>query len=61
MQTAISIEIDAPPDVVFRLARDVTRWDRLLPHYVRSRAIESTSDAVTVDFIARHAIRQKRP
>jgi len=57
MHSDISIEIDAPPDVVFRLARDVTRWDRLLPHYVRSREIGRADDeAVVVDFIARRVL-----
>ena len=56
MLTEISIDIDAPPDLVFRLARDVSRWDRVLPHYVRSRPTEaSETDALTVDFIARRA------
>ena len=35
MRSTIGIEIAAPPDLVFRLARDVERWPRLLPHYVR--------------------------
>ena len=57
MHSAISIEIDAPPEVVFRLARDVTHWDRLLPHYVRSRAVGRTDDdALVVDFIARRVV-----
>lgn len=33
MRTSIRIEIDAPPERVFRLCRDVTTWSRLLPHY----------------------------
>ena len=57
MHSAMSIEIGAPPDVVFRLARDVTRWDRLLPHYVRSRAVGRTGDAsLVVDFVARRVV-----
>ncbi len=57
MHSAISIEIDAPPELVFRLARDVTRWERLLPHYVRSRAIgPSYEEALVVDFIARRVL-----
>ena len=54
MHSAITIEIDAPPELVFRLARDTTRWERLLPHYVRSRAAGAPEgDTVTVDFMAR--------
>jgi ribosome-associated toxin RatA of RatAB toxin-antitoxin module len=42
---------------VFRLARDVTRWERLLPHYVRSRAIAEAPDGILVcDFIARRPL-----
>lgn len=31
----MSVEIAAPGELVFRIARDVERWPRLLPHYVR--------------------------
>ena len=41
MHSSIAIDIDAPPELVFRLAQDVTGWERLLPHYVRSKAIEA--------------------
>lgn len=40
MKTSLSIRIDAPPEHVFALARDVGRWPELLPHY-RSVAVES--------------------
>ena len=43
MHSEISIEVDAPPALVFSLARDVERWSILLPHYVRSRAIAHDS------------------
>ncbi len=33
MHSEISIDISAPPRTVFELARDVTRWPALLPHY----------------------------
>lgn len=35
MHTSISIEIDAPPEQVFEMARDLRRWPDLLPHYRR--------------------------
>lgn len=35
MRSTISIDVAAPAELVFRLARDVERWPRLLPHYVR--------------------------
>ena len=54
MHSAIGIDIAAPPDLVFGLARDVARWERLLPHYARSRARERRADgALVVDFVAR--------
>jgi len=34
MKSSIGIDVDAPPEVIFRLARGVERWPRLLPHYV---------------------------
>lgn len=44
MRRTISIEIKAPRDVVFGLARGVERWEWLLPHYVRSRVIDHRAD-----------------
>ena len=38
VRSTIGIDVAAPPELVFRLARDVTRWERLLPHYARSRS-----------------------
>jgi ribosome-associated toxin RatA of RatAB toxin-antitoxin module len=40
MRSTIGVDVDAPPELVFRLARDVERWPRLLPHYVAVRAVE---------------------
>jgi ribosome-associated toxin RatA of RatAB toxin-antitoxin module len=34
VRSTIAIDISAPPELVFGLARDVTRWPDLLPHYV---------------------------
>ncbi len=54
MRSVIGIDIDASPDLVYRLARDVTRWERLLPHYARSTVARTDRDGVRVcDFIAR--------
>jgi ribosome-associated toxin RatA of RatAB toxin-antitoxin module len=33
MRTRVDIDIDAPGRTVFELARDVSRWPVLLPHY----------------------------
>jgi ribosome-associated toxin RatA of RatAB toxin-antitoxin module len=54
MYSTIGIDIDAPPGLVFVLARDVERWERLLPHYTRSRAVARAADGtLTTDFVAR--------
>lgn len=57
MNSSIGLDIDAPPELVFALARDVERWARLLPHYTRSRAVERRTDgSLVVDFIARRPL-----
>lgn len=57
MRSSIGIDVAAPPDLVYRLARDVTRWERLLPHYARSRVVRSEADGSLVcDFVARRVI-----
>jgi uncharacterized membrane protein len=33
MRSSLSLDIQAPPRLVFELARDVERWPDLLPHY----------------------------
>ena len=54
MHSTIAIDVAAPADLVFALARDVTRWERVLPHYARSRAIERRADgSLVVEFVAR--------
>ncbi len=54
MHSTIGVDVAAPADLVFRLARDVERWERLLPHYARSRARERLPDgSLVADFIAR--------
>jgi ribosome-associated toxin RatA of RatAB toxin-antitoxin module len=57
MHSTIAIDVAAPPDLVFRLARDVARWDQLLPHYARSRTVERRPDgSLIVDFVARRPL-----
>ena len=57
MHSTIAIDVSAPADLVFALARDVTRWERVLPHYARSRTVERRADgALVVDFVARRPI-----
>ena len=58
MKSSIGIDVAAPPELVFRLARDVERWPRLLPHYVAARR-EGAPDAngrLLVRFVARRSL-----
>lgn len=57
MHSSIGIDIDAPPELVFALTRDVERWERLLPHYTRSRSVERRPDgSLVADFVARRPL-----
>ena len=57
MRSTVSVEVVAPASLVFRLARDVERWPRLLPHYVRVRAIERRPDgAIVAEMVARRPL-----
>ena len=57
MHSTIAIDVAASPDLVFALASDVTRWERLLPHYLRSRARGRLADGtLLVDFVARRPL-----
>ena len=58
MRSSIGIDIAAPAELVFRLARDVERWPDLLPHYVSTRR-EGEADAdgrLVVRFVARRVL-----
>lgn len=53
MRSTIAIDVAAPPALVFRLAHDVERWPRLLPHYVRVNVVERPPDgSVVAEFVA---------
>jgi ribosome-associated toxin RatA of RatAB toxin-antitoxin module len=55
--STITIDVAAPPELIFRLARDVTRWESLLPHYSRSRLVRTAADGASiVDFVARRPL-----
>ncbi|HEY3524310.1 MAG TPA: SRPBCC family protein [Candidatus Limnocylindrales bacterium] len=56
MRSEVATDVDAAADLVFDLARDVTRWDRLLPHYSRSRVIAVDGAAVVCEFVARREL-----
>jgi ribosome-associated toxin RatA of RatAB toxin-antitoxin module len=57
VNTHISIDIGAPPELVFALARDVERWPRLLPHYVSVTVLERRPDgSVVARLVARRPL-----
>ena len=57
MRSTIGVDVAAPAELVFRLARDVERWPDLLPHYVRADAVAPPDAAGRrlVRFVARRA------
>ena len=58
MRSSIGIDVAAPADLVFRLARDVERWPRLLPHYVRAARAGPPDNGgrLLVAFVARRSL-----
>jgi ribosome-associated toxin RatA of RatAB toxin-antitoxin module len=58
VRSTIGIDIAAPADLVFRLARDVERWPELLPHYVAARVQAPRGDdgRLIVGFVARRPL-----
>jgi ribosome-associated toxin RatA of RatAB toxin-antitoxin module len=57
VRSTIGIDVDAPPELVFRLARDVERWPRLLPHYVAVRPIQRDGEgSLIAEMVARRPL-----
>lgn len=57
MKSTIAIDVAAPADLVFRLARDVETWPRLLPHYVAVHVVDRRPDgALVARMIARRPL-----
>ena len=56
MRSTIAIDVAAPADLVFRLARDITRWPDLLPHYVRVTVVDRDGDRTVAQMIARRPL-----
>jgi ribosome-associated toxin RatA of RatAB toxin-antitoxin module len=57
VRSTIAVDVAAPPELIFRLARGVERWPRLLPHYVRVRAVERRPDgALVAEMVARRPL-----
>ncbi len=57
MDTSISRDIRADPQMIFRLAAEVQEWPRILPHYRWVRVLGSTGpDQRTVEMAARRDV-----
>jgi len=58
VNSTIGIDVAAPAEDVFRLARDVERWPRLLPHYVAATrlAAPDADGRLSVRFVARRSL-----
>lgn len=56
MRSTLSIDVEAPAELVFRLAHDVERWPALLPHYVAVDVLERTADGLTARMIVRRTL-----
>jgi len=57
MKSTLSVDVAAPASLVFRLARDIERWPRLLPHYVRVKALERDgAGRLTAEMVARRPL-----
>jgi ribosome-associated toxin RatA of RatAB toxin-antitoxin module len=58
VRSTIGIDVAAPAELVFRLARDVERWPDLLPHYVAARRSgpRDGEGRLLVGFVARRPL-----
>jgi ribosome-associated toxin RatA of RatAB toxin-antitoxin module len=58
VRSTIGIDVAAPADLVFGIARDVERWPRLLPHYVAATRLAGPDPdgRLPVRFIARRPL-----
>jgi len=57
VKTDISIDVAAPPELVFALARDIERWPKLLPHYVSVTVLERRADgSIVAQLVARRPV-----
>ncbi len=52
MQLEDTLSINAPADIIFRLAADVERWPRILPHYRYVRVLGRKDGQVLVKMAA---------
>ncbi len=52
MHSTVGIAVDATPERVFDLARDVSRWPEMLPHYRRVTVRSSSGGHVVAQMVA---------
>jgi ribosome-associated toxin RatA of RatAB toxin-antitoxin module len=57
VRSTIAIDVGAPPELVFRLAHDVERWPRVLPHYMAVHVLaRGDSGTLIARFVARREL-----
>ncbi len=58
MRSTIGIDVAAPAELVFHIARDVERWPALLPHYAKAtrRGPPDDDGRLLVGFVARRPL-----
>ena len=56
MRSRIEVDVDAPAIRVFELARDVTRWPQLLPHYRKVTVLSRDGDQLAASMHATRAV-----
>jgi ribosome-associated toxin RatA of RatAB toxin-antitoxin module len=56
VRSSLTIDVAAPPELVFRLAHRVERWPKLLPHYIAVDILERTEDATVARMVARRPL-----
>ena len=60
MHSEISIDVSAPPRTVFDLARDISSWPRMLPHYRKVTIRSRNEGQLTADDARRAPVRPAR-
>jgi uncharacterized membrane protein len=59
VRSALSIDIDAPRELVYELAADVPRWPALLPHYLDVRILSQHEDgSITARMLATRTVAE---
>jgi len=57
MRSTLAIAVNAPPELVFSLAREIRGWPVILPHYVAVRVLDRRPDGnLLAWFVARREL-----